>query len=295
MGPNAPVLAVQLAEQIRTKHNMPAYIVNRGRDERRQADEEWARMRQASEEQGLPPPRRRMVRIEEQCAVLIGGPGTGWADIDGASSSLKTVKRWELPELKLGNGIPAYDIMYEPNRNAAGGKAEMRPVPVNPFTTSFVTRNPTVPQDARPKSKFDPAWEKFNKHEEYSLLKCPKPWTLVVKEYTGTTVLQTGGESSGFLEKLGLAGSKEGQGITAAGYQAHELADFLHRLGFKEVYVLHTRTSSIVTVGGFASVQDEDLLKTQDRLARLSFKGANGAPVNLGLFARPMPMEVPRR
>src|SRR5262249_31574948 len=156
MGPNAPVLAVQLAEQIRTKHGMPAYIINRGNAERRQADEEWARTRQSLIERGIPVPRRRTIRIEEQCSVVIGATGAGWAAIDAASSFVKKVRSRPLPELRLDNGVPAYDMVHRYVPVDKSGRAELKAMPVNPFTSSFVTRNPTVPQEARAKNKFDP-------------------------------------------------------------------------------------------------------------------------------------------
>jgi hypothetical protein len=297
MGPNAPRLAVQLTEEIRTKHRMPAYILNRASEERRKMQEEYDREYQAALAQGIPTPRRRRVyRIEEQCAVLIGGPGAGWSDVDAASSYLKKVKKWPLPELRLENGLPAYDIAFE----RTGGK-EPEKVQVNPFHNSFVTRNPTVPPPAKPEKKFDPYWKKLNAHEEYSLLQCPKGWTLVVKEYIGATLVQPATEqSSSFLDKIGLGGLHMGEGISAAGLQAHQLAELLTKVGFKS-YVLHTRTNSIVTVGEFDSLTDPEMARIQDRLSRLSFKAdpnhpnaARFAAANLELFAHPMPMEVPR-
>jgi hypothetical protein len=295
MGPNAPSLACQLAEQIRTKHRMPAYILNRANEERLQVQREYERVCRAAAEQGIPAPRRRLVRVEEQCAVLIGGPGNGWSDVDAASSFLKKVRQWPLPELRLENGLSAYDTYFEYN----GGK-EPKKVQVNPFQQSFVTRNPTVPQAAKAQNKFDPFWKKLNANEDYSLLKCPKPWTLVVKEYIGAAAVQPQAESSSFLDKIGLGSWRMGEGIGAAGLQAHHLAEFMNRLGF-QAYVLHTRTSSIVTIGGFDSLQDPELEHTQDRLSRLSFRADPNSPnaaqfarTNLELFSRAIPMEVPR-
>jgi hypothetical protein len=294
MGPNAPALAVQLAEQIRARYKMPAFVFNHANEERRRMREELDKARQAAEQQGIVlPHRRRSIRIEEQCAVLIGGPGAGWSNMDDASSYLKTVRKWPLPELKLDNGMPAYDMVHQYVPVGNTGRAELKATPVNPFTSSFVTRNPSVPPDTQPKSKFDPAWKEFNKEEEYSLLHCPKKYTLVVKEYSGAAVIQPHAQSSSFLDKLGLGGKKMGETITAAGYQAHALAELLDKLGMKP-YVLHTRNNSIVTVGAFDSPEDPEMARMQDRLSRFSFVDQRtGTPYNLGLFARPVPMEVP--
>jgi hypothetical protein len=305
MGPAAPSLACQLAEQIRSKHRVAAYIFNRANEERKRMQEDYERACRAALEQGIQvPPKKRLYKIEEQCAVLVGG----WPEVDGASGYLKKVRGWPLPELHLDErltaaGLKPYDmkLRVSQKQNADGSyKVESDGVPVNPFLAAFVTRNPTVPPPSKSQSKFDPIWTKLNANEDYSLLKSPKPWTLVVKEYVGAGVLQPA-ESSSFLDKLGLGGMKLGEGLSAAGFQAHQLAVFLERLGFK-AYVLHTRGNSIVTVGEFDSMDDPQLALTQDRLSRLSFKpdpshpnAARFAQANLELFPRAIPMEVPRQ
>ena len=58
-----------------------------------------------------------------------------------------------------------------------------------------------------------------------------------------------------------------------------------------EAYVLHTRTQSIVTVGGYEGPNDPKLMQDQQVLSRLRL---NGVPPEMQLFAQPMPMEVPR-
>jgi hypothetical protein len=303
MGPNAPKLAVQLAEEIRTKHHMPAYILNRANEERRKMQEEYDRVCRAAAAQGIPAPsRRRLYKIEEQCAVLIAGPGAGWPGVDDANRFMKKVRQWPLPVLRLENGLPAYDMKFHMKVGADGksGRPEPEGEPVNPFVTCFVSRNPTVPLPSKPQNKFDPSWKKLNADEEYSLLNCRKAWTLVVKDYGGAMLIQPRAESSGFLDKIGLGGLRPGEGLGAAGLQAHQLAELLTKVGFK-AYVLHTRTSSIVSVGEFDSLDDPEMLRTQDRLSRLSFKAdpnhpnaARFAQANLELFPRAMPMEVPR-
>lgn len=296
-GPYAPSLAVQLVEEVRHKHGMPAYIFNHANEERLRLLQEEEAAQRAAEAQGIPRARRRIRRVDEQCAVLVGGPRGGWQNIDDATAFMKKVRGWDLPQLRLDNGRPAYE--YSVELRAPVGRQGSPTAPhevvkhnaINPFQTSFVTHNPTIPAE-KPRNKYDPAWEKFNRHEDYSLLRCPKPWTLAVKEYAGGMMVQPTADKGGFLDKIGLGGLKAGEGITAAGYQAHELASFLQKLGFQP-YVLHTRTSSIVTIGAFSGPDDPEMGKIQDRLARFSFARDGGQPYNLGLFARPLPMEVP--
>ncbi|HZY88179.1 MAG TPA: hypothetical protein VFE78_25310 [Gemmataceae bacterium] len=287
-GPNAPNLARQLALQVRERHHLNAYVFNHADEERRQLRAEFERMQALHPDV---PMRRRTVRLEEQCAVLVGG----YKDDTAASAALKKIRTLPLPELKLPNGEPAYDYMLMSVPDPGKQRMTLQRAPVNPFSTAFVIPNPTVPrQQDRP--KFDPFWTKLNAYEDYSLLKCPKRYTLVVKEYMGATAVQPHSGVSGLMDMLGL-GHKMGEGILGAGKQAHELAKFLRdpRLGFKS-YVLHTRSNSIVTVGEFDEINGEEMLRLQRQIAKLRFspdpRNPNAAdPV--GLMANPAPMEVP--
>jgi hypothetical protein len=293
-GPNAPYLARQLALQVRERHRLNAYVFNHADEERRRLREEFERMQALHPDVPL---RRRTVRLEEQCAVLVGGERGGYKDDAAASAALKKVRGLPLPELKLPSGEPAYDYMLTSVPDPQKKGMTLQRTPVNPFTTAFVTRNPTVPQQ-RDRTKFDPLWTKLNAYEDYSLLKCPRRYTLVVKEYAGTTAIQPRSGVSGFMDQLGLGGRKLGEGLLGAGKQAHALAEFLSQpqLGFT-AYVLHTRTNSIVTVGGFDELGGEEMQRLQNQLARLRFStdrnNPNGADP-IGLMAHPAPMEVPR-
>jgi hypothetical protein len=286
-GPNAPYLARQLALQARDRHHLNAYVFNHADEERRRLRAEFERMQALHPDV---PMRRKTVRLEEQCAVLLGG----YPDDGAASAALKAVRALPLPELKLPTGEPAYDYMLLSVPDPEKKGMALQRAPVNPFTTAFVIRNPTVPQQQE-RPKFDPAWAKLNAGEDYSLLKCPRRYTLVVKEYLGNTVVQPHTGVSGFMDMLGL-GNRMGEGLRGAGKQAHALAKFLRDpgLGFK-AYVLHTRNSSLVTVGEFDQVNGEEMQRLQRQIASLKFSaGGHGGPDPIGLMAHPAPMEVPR-
>jgi hypothetical protein len=287
MGPNAPELARQLVLEIRNKHHLPAYTFNYGEQARRRYTQHWENLRRRFP--GLPV-RRRTVRMPDQVAILIGG----YADLESASQDLKRVRGFPLPHLDLGPNKSAYDLMSVAEPDPKLKVMRVKQAPVNPFKNAFTTRNPTLPQQAAAKPKFDPFWKVLNAKEPYSLLKNPKPWTLVIKEYKGSVVVKPEVGSNKILNALGLGKQKTGEGIAVAGRQAYELAKLLRHpsLGF-EAYVFHTRTNSIVTVGGFDGLDDPALARMQQRLAKLRFADHNRHdPV--GLFRRPMPMEVPR-
>jgi hypothetical protein len=292
MNEEGPGLARQLAEQLRTKYQLAAYVFDRGDVERREYEEEH---RKREEMYGVRLPFRHPRNYVQSCAVLIGG----FQDMDAANAALKKIKALPPPDLKLTTGQAAFDVEYVKDPNNPEGTKGVR---VNPFSRSFVTRNPVAPQSKNEAPKVDPAWKQLNANESYSLLKNPKPWTLVVKQYTGSVSIQDRREpSTGMFDWLTKSGRKPGEGIDAAGFQAHHLAEFLRdkNIGF-DAYVLHTRTSSIVTVGGFDSPNDPELQRTRDRLERLSFRAdphsqpaANVKGDPIGLFANPLPMEVP--
>jgi hypothetical protein len=285
-GPDAPELARQVVLDLRDTHGLPAYVFNHAARERGKQEEEYRKLQERYPGVKLP---RRYVRVQEECAVLVGG----FKDFDAATGGLKKVKELPLPKLNLGEGKTPYEIItiYEPDPKRRG--LVPKRAPLNPYTNAMVVRNPTVPAPARPVAKFDPAWKQFNEGEEYSLLKCRKRYTLVVKEYQGAAIVPSQGATNNFLKMVGLG---KGETLSAIGEQAHKLAEFLRdpRLGFT-AYVLHTRTASIVTVGEFDSLDDPELQRLQRQIASLKFSGdrsGTGAdPV--GLMHNPVPMEVP--
>ncbi len=282
VGESAPKMAHDLALELRRDHDLPAFVYNRGAEERRRLQEELDSKRRRQEEllrqQGLQvdqPLRAGHVRVEDQCAVLIGG----FKDVDAAHNSLEKIKRMDNPR-----SVPVDEIVLGTTESNKLQKQK-----ANIFRQAFVTRNPTVPQEKVDRSP-DPATLKhLNSAESYSLLKCKQPWTLAVKELYGGMAIQPASAPPNFLEKL--LGNKSEEHMSAVGKQAHEIAKVLRdSLGF-EAYVLHTPTSSVVTVGAFTDPNDPKLQETQRKIKNLTLTGP-GASIQL--VSNPMPMQVPR-
>jgi hypothetical protein len=234
--------------------------------------------------------RPRFTRVEENYGVLIAG----CSDNAAAVALLKKLRTLPFPDVRLPNGKPCYAFEWV-DADTPDGRQVADKRPSNPFHMAIVCRNPVAP--AQPRQKIDPAWAKLNSEEEYSVFKCPKPWTMVVKQYAGMGVTQeiTASSGGGIMDKLWPT-KHQGESLNAAGYNAHELAKTLRKLGF-EAYVLHTRTHSIVTVGAFntSDPYDPEKLRLKQRLDGLR-PAQPGQPDPLGLFAYqlPVPMEVPR-
>jgi hypothetical protein len=287
-GPDAPELARQVVLELRNKHRLPAYTFNHADQERQKYEEEYKRLK---ERYPGAPIKRRTVRVQEHCAVLIGG----FKDMDAASAALKRVRALPLPDLKLGGGKTAFDTVLVAEPDPARKETAIKRTPVNPFSTALVVRNPTVPRQAPAKAEADRFLVELNADEEYNLLKCPKPWTLAVKEYTCSVIVPRETASSSFLKMLGFGRHKPGDVLGASAKQAHELARVLRDRNFGfTTYVLHTRTSSLVTVGAFDGPDDPALQRTQARVAamRVSSPGVQGDP--FGLLPNPVPVQVPR-
>lgn len=277
-GVDAPELSKQLSEILRSRDKLPAYIFNYGEEEKKKQIAEFERRQKLSPELRQP---MKFTRVSEQCAVLLGG----YKDIEDARKNLEKIKKLPPPDLKLENGKETADVIniYVPTPDKKG--AEIRRERVNPFTRAFVVKNPLIPNQIATNNKPDPILKTLNADEKYSLLKNTKPVTLVVKEYNGSAVLQsTKAVTTSFMDKL--FGSRQGDMLSAAALQAHETARVLRKLEF-DAYVLHTRTSSIVTVGGFESREDPNIARIQKAITSLKISA-------LDLYSNPLPMEVPK-
>lgn len=288
-GTEAPGLARQLVYQLRSQYNLAAYVFDRADEERARQKAELDRIR------AMYPPdtpiRNRTIRVEEQCAVLVGS----FSDFDAAASYLPNIKKLPMPKLLLSNGEPSIEYTFQASNVE---EIQSSKKAINPFSKAMVIRNPTVPREPKPAVKFDPFWKKLNANEEYSLLRCNKPWTLTVKEYPGASMVQSkivAPKNDSFWGKLWSSGSG-GEMLNASALQAQEHARVLRRLHF-QAYVLHTRTSSIVTVGAFDSMDDPQMQSTRQQLATLQQRlmAANPKGDPLQMMPNPLPMEVPRQ
>jgi hypothetical protein len=279
-GEDAAPMAHKMADEVRSRYHLPAYIFNRGAELRQQQLEEQKKLREQQAEQlkrlGVPPLdqkfRMRHVRIEEQFAVLVGG----YPDVDKAHAELVRIKKLEAPK-----SVPV-DLLTI--GHASTGKDQGSLIPINPFWQSFVVPNPTVKHAKEKAPPTDPFWEKLNSGESYSLLQCRQPYTLAIKEYQVPTIVKMKSEQSTFER---LFGKSQTEALTATAMNAHALADALRKSGL-EAYVLHTRASSVVTVGGFASADDPRIQETRQALERLQLGPS------LDLMSKPLPMQVPR-
>jgi hypothetical protein len=280
-GPDASMLAHELVLEIRSRFDLPAWVFNRGDEERRQSIENWRKMQEP-----LPPEQRlpyRGPKYQQQCAVLIGG----YKDIDAARRMLDKVRKLDPPS---SNRLKPVLTVLEPVEGSQG-MAQLKEKFVNPFERSFVARNPTVPVERHPDAKNDPFLKELNAGESYSLLKCRKPWTLVIATFQGVSIIEPETKKGSFLTKL-MPG-KAPETLSASALNAHNFAEALRTpypkgLGL-DAFVLHMRAGSLVTVGGFDRKDDQQMLTIQQVLESHFRYGQKVA-----LLAQPFAIEVPR-
>jgi hypothetical protein len=281
IGADAHELANQLTLHLR-QNGWPAYVFDYTAEERRKA-QEWIEARYHD----VPPEARphKTIHVEPQWAVFIGG----YRDFDSASHDLAKLKK--APEPPAPKGVLNVELVDPMNG---------RLYQLSAYAQCMATRNPTVPMQKRDPNAPDPSWKNLNDGRPYNLLtKCGKPWTLVVAQFRGTGVIQPRSTTDKVLGMVGLGG-KSGDMLEASAAQAEEIARVL-REGFKPVdgspalkfdaYVLHTRTGSIVTVGGYDRMDDPRMLQVAEKLKNMHF-GMSAEAIKL--FEKPMPMKVPQ-
>jgi hypothetical protein len=271
-GDQARELANRLALHLR-QNGWPAYVFDFTPEEER-------KVKELLEERykNVPPEARphRTIRVDPQWGVFIGG----YRDFDSASRDIPKVKK--TPEPPADAKVLRVDYVDPTTRQL---------YQLNTYAQCIATRNPTLRAQAPNPNTADPAWKRLNEGRPYSLLdKCHKPWTLVVKQFQATGVVQPRSAASQFLDSLGLGG-KSGDVLEASAAQAEEVAKVLHEQFQYDTYVLHTRTGSIVSVGGYDSKDDPRLQQAAEKLRNLRFGLDKNA---IQLFAQPLPMQVPQ-
>jgi hypothetical protein len=275
--------ARELVEELQRSYNLRAYVFNRGAEERlkeKERVEKAIQQRRAWLQQMQAPPDTpihvKRVYIEDQYAVLVGG----YKDMATARRALEDLKKLKPVDHERVRLATVY--VADPKEK------QVKLAHVNPLTHGFVVRNPSLPAEHMVNlSAHDPFLIRLNADESFSLLKCPRRLTLAVKQFQGANTIESKATANMFQSKAAVNNKSAGELLNAAAVNAHNLAEALRKIGF-EAYVLHTRYTSVVTVGGYDSVEDPRMHHMQQQLASLHLDP------RLQMFAEPLPMEIPR-
>ena len=329
VGDTARAQAVEFADLIRRQHNVAAFLFERNAEERQREEQRRADFRAAKAEEHAPflalqkqmraeaaargveyvdaPTVYRMpkVALESQWAVLVGG---GFKDADAARKALTAVREWPVP---VNVALMDRAVTARPGE---GGQVVTEGTYINPYRSAMVVPNPTVKRAAA--GGVDPAIFTLNAEEPLSLLKCPKNWTLIVKDFTVPATVHSKDQEPSVMARL-FGGDESARLLHSTAQQAHVLATALRSPSMEqaaraaathagltprplESYILHHRTGSRVTVGQFDGPDDPALLEMQRLLSNMYFQvsdktRAGGRVEDRHLFDGITPMPVPRK
>ena len=303
-GDNAQALAEDMADLLRRDYKLPAYLHDRGRKERKEENERVRKLRkqydemlkqleaQGVEKSDMPFRVKTFRKIEDEFAVLVGKPNRSLKDMDAARDYLDDIRKLKPPPDKYS--MKAFEGTEELTKDPR--ERMIKPTGstyVNPFRTAMVVHNPSIPvqKQQNDPEKADKFLKELNEGESLSVLKCSKPWTLVVKMYQGQAMLQPT-TSPSIMSKLGF-GKKDGELLNASSMQAHATAEFLRSMKL-DAYVMHSRQYSIVTVGGYEGRDDPNMIANQKVLAGMQLRDSKTGLAMETLNAQPLPMKIPR-
>lgn len=314
-GPVARSLAEELAKEIRETYRVPAYLFEKGADERRKQDEfiakerrrqmadqqkfldEANRLREEALRKGMDflesPPKLRVPKynIEEQWAVLIGG----WKDMETARKELNKVRAWQPPKNQnlMDHGLIA--------QRGEDGQATGETAAINPFRFGMVVPNPAAPKVETDDGTVRAIY-RLNEKEELSVLRIGKPWTLVVKAFHPPVKVRDKDGEKSLVERMFSSdqGAKE---MHATAQQAASMARALRDAKFKphpfDAYILHTQYGSLVCVGQFDGPDDPAMAETQRVLDGIKFtvqrQDEFTTKQNVRLFDPLFALQIPRQ
>lgn len=139
-----------------------------------------------------------------------------------------------------------------------------------PMGNAFMTVNPLIsPEElATMERKRDPLIKKLNSGSEYSLLKNPGKYTLIVASFKGKSA---GVAMSASEEEVNRKVNKFDRkletevSLDKAGYEAWSMAKVMRGQN-QEAWVYHDRDRSVVTLGSFETPEDPKLLRLAQKM-----------------------------
>ncbi len=257
-GENGFHQANQLVLELRKKHRLNAYIYKR-----ESSDPEWVpglTWEYYIDEFGQRQLRKQRMHFANpenysEFAVLVGDFPT--IDDHRAEDTLKTIKYLKPEALKFDASEQSNQALarYREFQQIVSPKKEMKEM--GPMRQAFLIANPLLPQDYFHQNLYDKLIIDLNRDLDYSLLKCPKPYSVRVATFRGKTTFniadieaqerQQQRDQQRFL-KLGakLTDSK----LAEADEKASRLTGALRKHGI-EAYEFHDRYESYVCVDSF--------------------------------------------
>jgi hypothetical protein len=198
------------------------------------------------------PIRRRYARGSQvlEHAVLVGEfPAI---DDPDAQNLLERIKTIDPDALRDGPDGTAQSLAAVRQFHKQLKQKSKKTVTAGPMGHAFVTRNPLLPKEFFTPG-LDPEVAKWNKGLDFSILHCPRKYTVKVATFRGRSTLQSAEDFSDSAPRTRWA--KDNDPLVLAGQKAHELTVALRSRGW-EAYEFHDRHESYVAVGSFDEMQD---------------------------------------
>jgi hypothetical protein len=234
-------------------------------------------------------------------AVLVGD-FQSFDDLD-FQKTLKEIKQC-VPECMRSNQTNSQDYkIWRSNTAAINGKG--------PLYMAFGVMNPMLPPENQ-HGNIDKLVEALNADSLYSLLKCPRRYTVRIATFTGKIIIRQDEIKEIEAGKKPFSSGKTSE-LEIAGKAATKLCKVLREQGV-EAYEFHDRFASFVTIGGFDSYGQElpnGMIELHPEIAKI-MEHFQGKPATQGVQpgtiahepvriagiecdVQPMIIEVPRK
>lgn len=246
-GDGAEKQAHALAEELRSKFRMPAYV--------HEMSFKFGDENPGSGIDNYGAPTRRHYRRGDQAreiAVLVGDfPSIEDPDAQQMLNQIKTLE----PDALNVDANQTTQSMAKVRRFEDALKEKLgKPRKRGPMGQAFFTRNPLLPREYFVPKGIDAFVAKMNEGVEHSLLDCPSTKTIQVATFRGKTILQTNAHDEQASNSFwGRKKHDDRNPLVEAAENAHLLTKELRDHGW-EAFEFHDRTESIVTIGSFSEV-----------------------------------------
>ncbi len=248
-GNGAEEQAQALAQELRTRHRLAAYVHEMSF---KFGDEAPGR---GLDEYGAPVRRRFRRGDVRELAVLVGDFPS--VDDPEAQKALERIKTLQPDALKVDPNETAQTMAQVRRWEDALLEKLGKPRKRGPMSQAFLARNPMLPREYFVPKGVDPFVAKMNEGVEHSLLDCRGKYTIQVATFRGKSLLQTSAaEDQAAKSFWSRRKNADDNPLVEAAENAHLLTAELRAHGW-EAYEFHDRTESIVTIGAFAQVAQQ--------------------------------------
>ena len=240
-GPGASDQAMKLVQELRKRYKIEAY------QHRKSYDFTKPVTGLGLDKYGAPRRMRHARAVKYEEIAVLGGNFDS-IDDPGLKKTLERVKylRPECLDLeKNKSSTQTFAMLREVQKYVIKNPLKKQ---IGPMGKAFVSRNPLLPKEFFTRPGLDPFVVDMNKRADYSLLTNRSLYTVRVASFRGDSALN--------VTDKAIKNHQVTDKLVQAAEKATRLVSALRKQG-KEAYVFHDRHESIVTIGGFSSVGNQ--------------------------------------